>query len=138
MPGSPAHSAVRRAVAAATVLLIIAIAGDAATRAPGRREFTVTARKFAFEVQGVEKPEMRVSVGDLVRITFSAEDIPHSFTTVEANPHYRIDWRAEPGKPVTFQFRADQAGTVAIHCTLTLESRCREMAAALIVEGKQR
>jgi nitrous-oxide reductase len=122
--------------ATAVTFVIVGAAGDA-PRAQGRREFTVTARKFAFQVSGSDKPEIRVALGDAVRITFAAEDIPHSFTTVEASPHYRIDRRAEPGKPITFDFRADQAGTVPIHCTLTLEARCKEMVASLIVVARR-
>lgn len=136
MVQSPVRSAARWMVAAAASLLIVAVAGDAATHAQGRREFTVTAHKFAFRVSGSETPEIRVALGDLVHITFQAEDIPHSFTTVETNPHYRIDRRAEPGKPVSFDFHADQAGTVAIRCTLTMESRCKDMLLSLIVTAK--
>jgi heme/copper-type cytochrome/quinol oxidase subunit 2 len=136
MPGSPAHCIARSVGAAAAALLLVSVAGDAVTRAQGRREFTVSARKFAFRVSGAATPEIRVVLGDLVRITFEAEDIPHSFTTVEASPHYRIDRRAEPGKPVTFDFHADQAGTVTIRCTLTIEPRCKDMVATLIVTAK--
>jgi heme/copper-type cytochrome/quinol oxidase subunit 2 len=135
MPGLPAFSTARWVVAA-SLLLLVAVTNDVPARAQGRREFTVTAHKFAFEVSGSDRHEIRVALGDIVRITFEAEDIPHSFTTVEASPHYRIDRRAEPGKPVTFDFHADQAGTVAIHCTLTIEPRCKEMVASLIVTAK--
>jgi heme/copper-type cytochrome/quinol oxidase subunit 2 len=136
MPGSPARSTARWATAAVATVLLAAVHGDAAARAQSRREFTVTARKFAFKVSGSATPEIRVALGDLVHITFEAEDIPHSFTTVEANPHYRIDRRAEPGKPVSFDIHADQVGTVAIHCTLTIEPRCKDMVASLVVTGK--
>jgi heme/copper-type cytochrome/quinol oxidase subunit 2 len=73
-----------------------------------------------------------VRQNDLVRIHFSTEDIPHSFTIEDAP--YRIMRRAEPGKPVTFDFRADQAGRFRFFCNLTLEDGCRDMAGTLIVE----
>ena len=71
-------------------------------------------------------PEIRVQKNDMVTIEFSTEDIPHSFTI--SDDHYRIDKRAEPGKPpVKFKFRADKAGEFEIHCTLTVDQRCKEM-----------
>jgi len=136
MPGLSARSTARAAAASFAVLLVVAVAGDAHARAQSRREFTVIARKFSFQVQGQDTPEIRVVVGDVVKITFEAADIPHSFTTEETTPHYRIDRRAEPGKPATFEFHADQVGTVPIRCTLTIESRCKEMKASLVVTAK--
>ena len=41
-----------------------------------------------------------------MRVTFSTSDIPHSFTIDK----YRIAKRVEPGKPIVFEFRADQPG----------------------------
>jgi heme/copper-type cytochrome/quinol oxidase subunit 2 len=70
-----------------------------------------------------------------VIVVFTAEDIAHSFTI--SDDHYRIDRRAEPGKPATFRFRADKPGTFEIRCTLTIDDRClREMRAKFIVVGK--
>ena len=97
------------------------------------RAFTVIATRGDFHVVNSDKKEIRVNLGELVRITFEAQDIPHSFTTMETSPHYRIARRAEPGKPVTFDFRADRAGTVRIECTLTIDPKCREMHLELIV-----
>ena len=100
-----------------------------------RRAFDVSARKYAFRVSGNEGAEIRVPVGALVKITFVAEDIAHSFTTLAPDTHYRINRRAEPGKPVTFEFRADKAGSFPFGCILTIDDRCvRDMKGTLIVE----
>jgi len=57
-----------------------------------------------------------VDQDDVVRITFTAEDIPHSFT-IDA---YRIAKRASPGRPVVFEFQADQPGSFRIYCNCRL------------------
>jgi len=116
--------------------LALAVAGAVGLVAQSRREFSVSAKKYSFTVSGTDAPEIRVTKDDLVKITFAAEDIPHSFTVLGNNP-YRIDRRAEPGKPVMFQFRADTPGTFEIGCSLTIDPRCqREMRAKLVVESK--
>ena len=72
----------------------------------------------------------------MVHITFSSDDIAHSFTIED----YRIMKRAERGKPVTFDIVADKVsppGGFPIKCTLTEDSRCKELAAVLIVEAKK-
>ena len=50
---------------------------------------------------------------------------------------YRIMKRAEKGRPVTFDFVADKLGRFPIRCTLTADSRCKELAATLVVEPKR-
>jgi len=40
------------------------------------------------------------------------------------------------GQTVTFEFRADQAGTFPIYCNLRQEDGCRDMRGALVVHGK--
>jgi heme/copper-type cytochrome/quinol oxidase subunit 2 len=108
------------------------IAGGVALVAQNRRDFEITARRYSFTVAGQNQPEIRVTQNDLVHVTFSAEDIPHSFTIEE--PPYRIMRRAEPGKPVTFDFRADQPGRFRFFCNLTAEPRCKEMTGTLVVD----
>jgi heme/copper-type cytochrome/quinol oxidase subunit 2 len=121
----------RRSFVGACLAAITALASGVPLRAQTRRDFTVTARRYAFEVAGSGSPEIRVMQNDLVHITFSADDIPHSFTIEEAP--YRIMRRAEPGKPVVFSFRADQAGRFRFYCNLTADERCREMTGTLVV-----
>ena len=93
-------------------------------QAPTRRDFSVTARRFAFDPNRLE-----VRQGDIVSIAFSAEDIAHSFTVDE----YRIAKRAAPGQSVSFEFRADQSGTFRIYCNLKQDERCRDMKGTLVV-----
>ena len=133
MPVLAGRRSVRWLIGCAGFLALANLASDRVVHAQARRDFTVTANHYEFIVAGNDKHEIRVNLGDVVRITFDAQDIPHSFTTQEPARHYRIDRRAEPGKPVTFEFRADQEGTIPILCTLTMEARCKEMHATLIV-----
>ena len=116
-----------------TGVAILAVLGaSVALTAQSRRDLEVSARRYAYQVGENEEPVIRVRRNDLVRITFSAEDIPHSFTIDE----YRIGRRAEPGKPVTFEFRADREGRFEIYCNLTIDDRCRrELIGWLVVDG---
>jgi heme/copper-type cytochrome/quinol oxidase subunit 2 len=100
--------------------------------AQARRDFEVSAHKYGFRVSGTDAPEIHVSQNDLVHITFSTDDIPHSFTIEEAP--YRIMRRAEPGKPVSFDFRADQPGRFKFFCNLTIDEKCKDMQGTLVVE----
>ena len=57
-----------------------------------------------------------------MRVNFSTDDIPHSFTIDK----YRIAKRVEPGKPIVFEFRADQPGRFPIYCNLTADDGLQE------------
>jgi heme/copper-type cytochrome/quinol oxidase subunit 2 len=70
-----------------------------------------------------------VQKDDLVKITFTAADIAHSFTM----DGYRISKRAGAKQSVVFEFRADQPGTFPFYCNLTQDSKCREMKGELVV-----
>jgi heme/copper-type cytochrome/quinol oxidase subunit 2 len=129
----PARPKGRRWLSLAAAVLVLAIAGVSLTAIDqNRHEFTVTARRYTYQVGDSDEPVIRVRLNDFVKIAFSAEDIPHSFTIDE----YRIGRRAVPGKdPVTFEFRADRPGTFTIYCNLTGDPRCqREHRGRLIVE----
>jgi heme/copper-type cytochrome/quinol oxidase subunit 2 len=107
----------------------LALAGVALT-APGARtqgqvrEFTVSGSNNAFAPGRLE-----VQKDDLVKITFTASDIAHSFTLDQ----YRISKRAGAGQTVVFEFRADQTGTFPYYCNLTQDERCRQMRGELVV-----
>jgi heme/copper-type cytochrome/quinol oxidase subunit 2 len=88
------------------------------------REFTINADGFAFSPVRIE-----VQKDDLVKITFSARDIAHSFTIDQ----YRIAKRAAARQSVTFEFHADQVGTYRFYCNLSQDDRCKNMEGVLVV-----
>jgi heme/copper-type cytochrome/quinol oxidase subunit 2 len=94
----------------------------------GERDFSISAHKYAFTPAVIQ-----VNQDDLVRITFTTSDIPHSFTVDK----YRIAKRVEPGKSVVFEFRADQPGRFPIYCNLVADELCREMKGELVVTGRR-
>lgn len=118
----------RRTILAAVIaagLLSAPAAGQ--EQAPNRRAFTVVARDHAFVPSRLE-----VSQDDLVKITFTSDERPSSFA-IDA---YRIVKRAAGGQTVTFEFRADQAGTFTFYCNLTSDEGCKDMKGTLVVKPK--
>ncbi len=109
------------ATLAACVLLLV----STAAQEPGQvREFTISGDHYAFAPSNLS-----VNRNDLIKITFTAKDIAHSFT-VEG---YRIMKRAGAGQTVTFEFRADQAGTFPFYCNLSQDEKCKDMKGTLTV-----
>jgi heme/copper-type cytochrome/quinol oxidase subunit 2 len=95
-----------------------------------KRDVSVVAVKYRFRVGNTDQPVIAVNQNDLVRVTLTSEDIPHSFTL----PDYRISKRVEPGREVTFEFRAEQTGRFEFFCSMTSD-QCRErgMVGTLVV-----
>jgi heme/copper-type cytochrome/quinol oxidase subunit 2 len=87
-------------------------------------EVSVDGDHYAFAPTRID-----VQKDDLVKITFHAKDIAHSFT-VDA---YRIAKRAAAGQSVVFEFRADQTGTFPFYCNLTQDDRCKQMKGEIVV-----
>ena len=114
----------KRALATAAVLICLAAAAAAAQ---GKREFSVHAKRYDFS-----PARLQVAQDDVVKVTFTADDIAHSFTIDD----YRIAKRAEAGQTVTFEFRADRPGTHRIYCNLTNDDGCRRMHGELVVRGR--
>ena len=117
------------------VCLALVVTSIAAAVAQSKRDVAMSAKKYTFTISGADKAELKVDQDDLVRITLTSEDIPHSFTL----PEYRIQKRVEPGKDVSFEFRADRPGRFDFYCSLT-NDRCRErgMVGSLIVTPRSR
>jgi len=122
----------RPAAAAAVVIGAVAVVWAwplAPEQSSGeRREIAVSARRYEFTPDRIV-----VNQNDLVKIDFTAEDIPHSFT-IDA---YRIAKRAGAGQTVTFEFRADQAGTFPYYCNLAIDEGCRKMHGELVVRARE-
>ena len=113
---------------AALAAAAVCSGGSIVAQEQGRHEISITAKRYEFSGSRIE-----VAANDVVRITLEAEDIPHSFTIDE----YRISKRAAPGRPVTFEFRADRAGTFPFYCNLTVEEGCRNMRGELVVTPRR-
>lgn len=96
----------------------------ARAQGPQSREIEVRGDQFAFAPARIE-----VQKDDLVKITFTAVDMPHSFTL----DGYRIAKRAGAGQTVVFEFRADRAGEHPFYCNLAQDDRCRRMKGTLVV-----
>jgi cytochrome c oxidase subunit II len=121
----PHRSAVLASLCAGGLLLAGIAASTSRPVAQGAtREFTISGDQFAFKPMRVE-----VQKDDLVKITFTAKDIAHSFTIDQ----YRIAKRAAAGQTVVFEFRADQVGTHRFYCNLTTDERCKRMEGELVV-----
>ena len=112
----------------AILAVACAIAAAAQEQGPTAKPFSVTARRYKFEPARIE-----VTQDDLVKIEFHTEDIAHSWTVDE----YRISKRVGPGRPVTFEFRADKAGTFPFYCDLKTEDGCRQMKGELVVKPRK-
>ena len=91
------------------------------------REFSITGQDHHYSPARIE-----VNRDDLVKITFTARDMPHSFTIDE----YRIVRRVAAGGTTTFEFRADRAGTFNYYCSLTSEPGHATMKGQLVVRSK--
>ena len=107
-------------LAASVLFLVSAAAQEQGTT----REFTVTGNAHAFSPSSIS-----VNRNDLVKITFTASDMPHSFTIDD----YRIVKRAGAGQTVTFEFRADKTGTFTFYCNLSQDAKCKDMKGTLTV-----
>ena len=110
------------------VLMLAAFGFLVRAQEGNERTFTVSAHKYAFTPARLD-----VRQDDLVRVTFSTDDIPHSFTIDK----YRIAKRVEPGKPIVFEFRADQPGRFPIYCNLAADDGCRKMIGELVVTARK-
>jgi cytochrome c oxidase subunit 2 len=120
----------RRACVSMTILVAAAVcSGDAPlAQDQARHDIVLNAKRYAFS-----QPRVEVAANDVVKLTLVAEDIPHTFTIDE----YRISKRAAPGRPVTFEFRADKVGTFTFYCDLTIEDGCRDMRGTLVVTPRR-
>jgi heme/copper-type cytochrome/quinol oxidase subunit 2 len=116
----------RRTRFGAALILGLALIAQA-PGAAGQREFSVSGDRYAFS-----PARLVVDQDDLVKVAFTAVDIPHSFTMDE----YRISKRAGSGQTVVFEFRADRPGTFRFYCNLANDERCRDMRGELVVQSR--
>ena len=109
------------------LLLIAAAQSSAQEAAQNRREFTIVAKEHSFTPHKLD-----VSQDYLVEITLRSEDVPATFA-IDA---YRIVKRVAGKSSITFEFRADQAGSFPFYCNLTVDKECKDMRGTLNVRAK--
>lgn len=97
------------------------------TTAPGPvKEFTMTAKRFAFEPAQVE-----VSEGDTVRIVVRSADGKHGIEIKEFKVKQLVP---KGGEAVTVEFVAGKSGTFPIKCSEWCGNGHRSMTATLVVK----
>jgi nitrous-oxide reductase len=114
--------------AALLTFALVSVAAARQDQAPTAKPFGVSIRRYAFE-----PARMEVNQDDLVKIELRTADIAHSFT-IDA---YRIAKRVDAGHPVTFEFRADRAGTFPYYCNLQIDDGCRKLRGELVVKPRR-
>lgn len=92
--------------------------------------FALTGKNFKFSMDGKTNPDLRVSVGDLVRIEFTSTEGLHDFVL---NGYSVATSRVSDGESTFVEFVADKAGTFEYYCSVN-SHRAQGMKGALIVE----
>ena len=112
------------------ILLTLALAAVVAAQdqGPTAKPFAITVHRYAFD-----PPRIEVNQDDLVKIELRTDDIAHSLTIDD----YRIAKRVDAGHPVTFEFRADRAGTFPYYCNLQIDDGCRKTRGELVVKPRR-
>lgn len=114
------------ATLSACVVALVSVAAQGQDQTEGQvRDFTVVGDHYTFTPS-----TLTVNKGDVVKVTFTAKDIAHSFTI---DGPYRISKRAGAGQSVIFEFRADAQGSFQIYCNLTADPKCKDMKGTLQV-----
>jgi heme/copper-type cytochrome/quinol oxidase subunit 2 len=96
-------------------------------QAPNRREFSISARDYAFSPNRLE-----VTQNDLVKLTVESADIAYGF----AIDQYKISRRVPPGGKTVIEFRADEAGTFPYYSNMTSDDRHAKMRGELVVRRR--
>src|SRR5262245_57485726 len=96
-------------------------------QAPKLVPVAIKAQDFKFIPDRVE-----VTQDDLVRMTVTSADVAYGFTIDQ----FRISKRVPAGGSVTFEFRADKAGTAEYYSNMTSDPRHSGMRGQLIVRAK--
>ena len=120
------HKSVIASACIAASVVGVGIYRAATLRAQGPvHEISITGDHYSFS-----PPTISVRKDELVKVTFTASDIPHSLTIDD----YRISKRAGAGQSVVFEFRADRVGDFSYYCDLKQDERCRGMKGTLTVK----
>lgn len=93
------------------------IAADGAETLPSKTTttFTLTGENFKFLMDGKEAPELKVKVGDTVRIEFTSTSGFHDWVVDEFNAATE---KVKDGESTSVEFVADKAGTFEYYCSV--------------------
>ena len=117
---------VRAMCLASTVCLILLLAAPVRPgHAQAKKEFEVTAKRFAFEPARIE-----VTQGDAVKITVKSADSVHGFEIKKLKVKKEVP---KGGKPVVLEFVATQAGEFEIACSEYCGKDHKQMKGLLVV-----
>src|SRR3989344_2870374 len=77
--------------------------------------FTMTGENFKFLMDGKDNPDLKVKVGDTVKIIFTSTDGFHDWVVTELNAATQ---KVKAGETATVEFVADKAGTFEYFCSV--------------------
>jgi plastocyanin len=103
---------------------------DAMMEEENQVTFQLTGENFKFLLNGTKAPELRVKVGDKVRIEFTSTSGFHDWTIDEFSAATE---QVSTGDSTSVEFTADQAGTFEYYCSVG-NHRAQGMFGKLIVE----
>lgn len=94
------------------------------------KTFVLTGENFRFIMDGAQNPDLRVNVGDRVRIEFTSDEGFHDWTVDEFNA---ATSKVNAGQSAFVEFTADSEGTFEYYCSVG-SHRAAGMKGRLIVE----
>ena len=113
---------------------VLGESGDGASDPSGDsasvKTFTLTGENFKFVMGGVDNPDLKVKVGDTVRIEFTSKQGFHDWVVDEFNA---ATAQVRAVNSTSVEFVADKAGTFEYYCSVG-SHRQQGMKGNLIVE----
>ncbi len=99
--------------------------GSPTQQAGQLKEFSVTAKKFAFEPSTIT-----VRKGDMVKLAITSVDVTHGFSLSGFNVNANI----EPGRETVVEFTVDKEGSFTFFCSVFCGEGHGGMKGQLVVE----
>lgn len=96
----------------------------------GIATFNLTGENFKFIMDGTEAPDLRVKLGDTVRINLTSTDGTHDWVVDDFGAKTE---RVDTGESASVEFVANEAGTFEYYCSVG-QHRANGMRGNLIVE----
>lgn len=108
------------------------VAENVDTKADGKEDhvFKMGGKNFAFTLDGKENPDLKVKVGDKVRIEFTSESGFHDWVVDEFKAATK---QVQTGGTTSVEFIVDKKGTFEYYCSVG-KHRQNGMVGKLIVE----